>query len=222
MKLLKETKTSQTTSRISDSSLRINRVERNQLACIMFTDVVGCTKLMEQDEHMALELLNENAELQNVQITNFGGTVIKEMGDGILATFDSPSAAVACAESIMEKVENIEGLDLRIGTHLGEVIFTKRDVFGMVVNVASRIQDLAQKGQILVSESVASIISSKNDINTKLMGFRKLKNVKNRMKVYSILNGDSNYGNHNNWTIESLTFNVQRAISLAVLLFANV
>ncbi len=144
------------------------------------------------------------------------------MGDGILATFDSPSAAVACAESIMEKVENIEGLDLRIGIHLGEVIFTKRDVFGMVVNVASRIQDLAQKGQILVSESVASIISSKNDINTKLMGFRKLKNVKNRMKVYSILNGDSNYRNHNNWTIESLTFNVQRAISLAVLFFANV
>lgn len=221
MKMLREIKTSHATPRISDSLLRINREERNQLACIMFTDIVGCTKLMERDEHRALELLIENAELQNTQVANFGGTVVKEMGDGILATFTSASAAVECAESIIEKAENIEGLELRIGIHMGEVIFTKRDVFGMVVNVASRIQDLAQKGQILVSESVSSIISSKDDTNTKFMGFRKLKNVKNRMKVYSILHSHSNYRHHSNWSVVNLRISAQRVVSFATLVLVN-
>ena len=94
-----------------------------QLAAIMFTDIVGYTALMGRDERLAFELLRKNREIQKPLIKHFHGVWIKELGDGVLASFRTVTDAVFCAAAIHGACHKIEGLKLRIGIHLGEVIF---------------------------------------------------------------------------------------------------
>src|SRR5918995_448381 len=100
-----------------------------QLAAIMFTDIVGYTTLMGEDEEKAFNLLDKNRQLQQPEIERYGGKWIKELGDGVLASFSTVTDAVSCACSIVKACEQIEGLKLRIGIHQGEVIFENNDVF---------------------------------------------------------------------------------------------
>ncbi len=94
-----------------------------QLAAIMFTDIVGYTALMGDDEDKAFDLLDKNRQLQKPLIEQFGGKWIKELGDGIMASFSSAIDAVTCATAIIKNCENCEGLQLRIGIHVGDVVF---------------------------------------------------------------------------------------------------
>jgi len=144
--------------------------ESRQLAAIMFTDIVGYTALMGEDEKKAFRLLDKNREIQRPIIEQFKGRWIKEIGDGILASFHTVSDAVFCAIAIQQGCEKIPDLKLRIGIHLGEVIFQNHDVFGDGVNIASRLQALAPIGGILVSESVYKNISNKKEIITEFIG----------------------------------------------------
>ena len=97
--------------------------QSRQLAAIMFTDIVGYTALMGDDEQRAFELLNKNRLLQKTLIEQYGGKWIKELGDGVLATFSTVTNAVNCACAIIKGCEQAEGLQLRIGIHQAEVIF---------------------------------------------------------------------------------------------------
>jgi adenylate cyclase len=137
-----------------------------QLAAIMFTDIVGYTSLMGQDEQRAFELLRINRKLQQPIIEKFGGIWIKELGDGVLASFHTATDAVFCAGAIQKATKDITGLKLRIGIHLGDVVFENNDVFGDGVNIASRLQTLAPVGSILTSESVYKSISNKRGISS--------------------------------------------------------
>ena len=125
-----------------------------QLAAIMFTDIVGYTAVMGKDEQKAFELLRKNREIHKPLIKQFHGTWIKEMGDGVLASFHTVTDAVFCASAIHQACNNVDGLQLRIGIHLGEVIFEDHDVFGDGVNIASRLQAMASIGSTWVSEAV--------------------------------------------------------------------
>src|SRR5688572_12976134 len=158
-----------------------------QLAAIMFTDVVGYTALMGDDEQKAHELLELNRQLQRPLIENFNGIWIKELGDGTMSSFSAVSDAVNCACTIINGCKEIDGLQLRIGIHLGEVVFENNDVFGDGVNIASRLQALAPIGGIWVSEAVFRNISNKKEIETKFIGKKHLKNVKETIPVYEIL-----------------------------------
>jgi class 3 adenylate cyclase len=93
-----------------------------QLAAIMFTDIVGYTALMGRDEQKAFELLRKNREIQKPLINYFNGTWIKELGDGVMASFHTVTDAVFCAAAIHQASSSIDGLQLRIGIHLGEVV----------------------------------------------------------------------------------------------------
>ena len=93
-----------------------------QLAAIMFTDIVGYTAIMGQDERKALELLQINRQLQKPLIEQFHGKWIKELGDGVLATFPTVTDAVNCACLIMQGSRSVQGLQLRIGIHQAEVV----------------------------------------------------------------------------------------------------
>jgi class 3 adenylate cyclase len=108
-----------------------------QLAAIMFTDIVGYTVLMGSDEGKAFEILNKNRQIQKPLIKQYNGTWIKELGDGVLASFNTASDAVVCAIKIQQNCLLVPGLDLRIGIHLGEVVFENDDVFGDGVNIGS-------------------------------------------------------------------------------------
>ena len=113
--------------------------EDRRLAAIMFTDIVGYTSLMGKDEDKAFKILRKNREIHRPIIKKYRGELLKEMGDGILASFHTSSDAVRCAGEIQHAAKK-EELALRIGIHEGEVVFEGRDVLGDGVNVASRLE----------------------------------------------------------------------------------
>lgn len=158
-----------------------------KLAAIMFTDMVGYTTLMGDDEQKAFELLRKNRLLQKPLIEQYGGRWIKELGDGVLATFTTVSDAVNAAIKIQEACYHTKEFLLRIGLHQGEVVFEEGDVFGDAVNIAARIQALAPVGGIWISEVVHHNISNKRDIKTKFVRAETLKNVKEPVPIYEIM-----------------------------------
>lgn len=157
-----------------------------QLAAIMFTDIVGYTALMGEDEQKAFEILNKNRQIQRPFIEKYGGRWIKELGDGIMATFSTVTDAVLSAVFIQQSCSEVPGLKLRIGIHLSEVIFEDQDVFGDGVNIAARIQAIAPVGGIWISDAVQKNISNKKGIETKFIREEKLKNVKDPVSIYEV------------------------------------
>lgn len=159
--------------------------EDRRLAAIMFTDIVGYTTLMGSDEDKAFKVLRKNREVQRPIIKKYHGEWLKEMGDGILASFHTASDAVRCAGVIQHAVKK-EGIALRIGVHTGEVVFEGHDVLGDGVNVASRLEELAQEGCIYVSGAVYKDIKNKAGILAEFIGEKELKNVEEYVKVYKV------------------------------------
>ena len=160
--------------------------EKRQLAAIMFTDIVGYTKMMGEDENIALSVLRKNRDIHKKMIAEYHGQFLKEMGDGVLASFENSSDAVICAASIM-KTANEKDLTLRIGIHMGEVIFENKDVFGDGVNIASRIEALAEPNQILVSETIHHNVQNKTGITTHQIGARDLKGVEKALLIFQAI-----------------------------------
>jgi TolB-like protein/class 3 adenylate cyclase/Tfp pilus assembly protein PilF len=156
-----------------------------RLAAIMFTDIVGYTALMGSDEDKAFKVLRKNREIQRPIIKKYNGKWLKEMGDGILASFNTASDAVRCAGDI-QKVTKKEGIGLRIGIHEGEVVFEGGDVLGDGVNVASRLEELAESGTINISGAVYKDIKNKAGIAAEYIGEKILKNVDDPVKVYKV------------------------------------
>jgi adenylate cyclase len=161
-------------------------IQTRQLAAIMFTDIVGYTALMGNDEQKAFELLNKNRQIQKPIIEEYNGRWIKELGDGVMASFSTATDAVQCAISIQQACYIIPGLQLRIGIHLGDVVFENEDVFGDGVNIASRLQAIASPGSIYISEAVQNNISNKKEIITKYVRAETLKNVKEPVRIYEV------------------------------------
>ena len=161
--------------------------QTRQLAAIMFTDIVGYTALMGSDERKAFDLLEKNRELQKPIIEKFNGRWIKELGDGVMASFHAVSDAVAAAIEIQGACNRAKDFQLRIGIHLGEVVFENEDVFGDGVNIASRIQAIANPGSIYISESVYKSISNKKDFQVKYVKEEKLKNVTEKVKIFQVI-----------------------------------
>jgi len=159
--------------------------EDRRLAAIMFTDIVGYTALMGRDEDKAFQILRKNREIQRPIIKKYRGEWLKEMGDGILASFHTSSDAVRCAGEI-QNVANKAGISLRIGIHEGEVVFEGGDVLGDGVNVASRLEELAEEGCINISGAVYKDIKNKAGIEAKFIEEKTLKNVDDPIKIYTV------------------------------------
>jgi len=153
----------------------------------MFTDIVGYTALMGRDEQKAFDLSTKNRQIQKPIIEQHGGHWIKELGDGVLTSFSTVSDAVTAAIKIQEACNASRDFQLRIGIHLGEVVFENGDVFGDGVNVASRIQAKAPPGGIWISESVHNNVVNKHDIVTRFVKTEHLKNVMDPVRIYEVL-----------------------------------
>lgn len=158
-----------------------------QLAAIMFTDIVGYTALMGSDEHKAFDLLNKNRQLQRPIIEEFNGRWIKEMGDGVMASFHTVSDAVNAAVKIQERCNAAKDFQLRIGIHQGEVVFEHDDIFGDAVNIAARIQSVAGPGCIFISETAHHNVANKSEIKSQYVSEEKLKNVSQPVRIYQVL-----------------------------------
>ena len=160
--------------------------EDRRLAAIMFTDIVGYTSLMGSDEDKAFDMLKRNHAIHESLIQKYNGTLIKEIGDGTLASFPLASDAVRCAMEIQKTCEE-QNIPLKIGIHEGEMVFAGTDVLGDGVNIASRLQESAEEGCINISGKVYSDVKNKAGIKTKLIGDKTLKGVKDLVKVYEVV-----------------------------------
>src|SRR4030095_13010367 len=107
--------------------------QSRELAAIMFTDIVGYTAIMGKDEQKAFDLLNKNRQLQKPIIEAHNGVCIKELGDGIMASFKTVSDAVNAATEIQKTCNAANEFQLRIGIHQGEVVVEDGDLFGDAV-----------------------------------------------------------------------------------------
>ena len=155
-----------------------------KLAAIMFTDIVGYTKLMGEDEAKALSVLRANREIQTSLIKDYNGRFIKEIGDGTLSSFDSSTQAVSCAIAIQLAAIS-QNIPLRIGIHQGEIIEENDDVFGDGVNVASRLEKLGIAGSIILTGKVQQEIENKN-LRTINLGKHEFRNVSRPVQVFAL------------------------------------
>jgi adenylate cyclase len=155
-------------------------------AAIMFTDIVGYAALMGADEDRAFEVLSINREIHSNLIDQFDGTLIKEMGDGMLISFNLASNAVRCAIEIQKKSKG-QDVPLKIGIHEGEMVFEGNDVLGDGVNIASRLQEETEESCITISGSVYRDIKNKSGIKAEFIEEKSFKNVDEPIKVYSVI-----------------------------------
>jgi len=158
----------------------------HKLAAIVFTDIVGYTRRMEADEEATMKLLARQREVIFPMVKEFGGEVIKEIGDGLLMMFTSANRAVRFAMAVQEKLKGDE-LTIRAGIHIGDVIFEEGDVFGSAVNIAARIEPLAPAGGICISEDVRNQIRNQGDIITVSIGKKELKGVDPAAEIYQLV-----------------------------------
>jgi TolB-like protein/Tfp pilus assembly protein PilF len=163
-------------------------------AAIIFTDIVGYTVLMGSNEDHAYKLLRENRKIHQQIIKKYNGTLIKEIGDGTLISLPLSSDAVRCAIEI-QKTSIDQDIPLKIGIHEGEVVFEGSDVIGDGVNIASRLQEIAEEGSIIISGAVYGNIKNKPDINTEFLEERVLKNVNEPVKTYKVSVGGKDHIN---------------------------
>ena len=162
--------------------------QSRQLAAIMFTDIVGYTAMMQQNEKKAVAVIKHfNATLEK-WVTHFNGQVLNYYGDGSLCIFSSATDAVNCSLAVQKDLKTEPVVPLRIGLHIGEVFFEDAKALGDGVNVASRVQSLGLGNTILISEEVHNKIKNNDSITTKSLGQFDFKNVGESMEVFALTN----------------------------------
>jgi TolB-like protein/Flp pilus assembly protein TadD len=167
--------------------------DTRQLAAIMLTDIVGYTALTQADEALTLALLDEHSSLLRRLFAEHAGREIKCTGDGFLVEFSSALQAVRCAVEIQRGLHERNGavpieqaIRVRIGIHLGDIVRRGNDIFGDSVNIAARIEPLAEPGGICLSRQVYDAVWNKVDLRMASLGKRELKNLKVPVEVYEM------------------------------------
>ena len=164
-----------------------------RLVAIMFTDMVGSTAATQRDEASALVLLHEHEELLRPLFIAYQGREVKSMGDGFLVEFESALKATQCAVEIQRQIHERNAkkgaapIQLRIGIHLGDVEQRGSDIFGDAVNIASRIQPVAEPGGICVSNAVQEQVRNKISDRLEKLPPTVLKGLQVAMDVYRVI-----------------------------------
>src|SRR6188768_3384134 len=139
----------------------IRMTEHRQLAVVLFADIAGYTALMHEDEDIALQILQHFKQELFTTVKNNEGEIIQYFGDGCLMVFNNASNAVTSAKIIQENLRNEPKVPVRIGIHLGDVLFREGNIFGDCVNIASRIESMGVPGAVLFSDAVSKQIRNK-------------------------------------------------------------
>jgi adenylate cyclase len=169
------------------------RVQR-KLAAIMAADVVGYSRLMGEDETGTLNALKElRTSLIDPAIREHRGRMVKVMGDGALVEFASVVDAVECADHIQRTMADRNAgasdgkqIEFRIGINLGDIIIEGRDIYGDGVNVAARLEGIAEPGDICISGTVFDQVKGKLDLPFDDLGPQEVKNIAEPVRVYRI------------------------------------
>jgi class 3 adenylate cyclase len=159
------------------------------LTTIVFTDIVGSTqRAAALGDGRWRDLLDNHDAIVRRELDRFGGREVNTAGDGFVATFSSPSAAIGCADSLVEAVR-VLGIEIRVGIHAGEVEIRGTDVAGMAVHIGARVAALAEAGEVLVSSTLAEIVTGSRRRFVE-RGEHDLKGVPGRWRVFSLVRGN--------------------------------
>ena len=157
-----------------------------KLAAIMFTDIAGYTAQMSKDEAKAMELLKEKESILKPLLEEYKGTFVKSIGDGTLTYFESAINAASCAVRLQELTYDQEGLNIRAGIHIGDIVFKDDDVFGDGVNISARLESMAPVGGVCVSKNVYDELMNQKGFEGVDLGLQSLKGVGRLIEVYGL------------------------------------
>jgi len=165
----------------------------HRLAALLSADVVGYSRLMAEDELATVRTLNICREKIQALVQKSGGRVVNFVGDNVLVEFPSAFDAVACGLKIQNALDHLNAgvpvnrqMQLRIGINLGDILVEGDVIYGDGVNIAARLEALAEPGGICVSEMVYSQIHHKLDVNYVDMGAKSLKNIPDPVRAYGV------------------------------------
>ena len=157
-----------------------------QLAAVMFTDMVGFTALMQKDEQKAKSNRDRHRKILEKHIFEHLGKILQYYGDGTLSIFGSAIEAVICAKEIQLELQKEPQVPLRIGIHLGDIVYEDDGAYGDGLNVASRIESLSVAGAVLFSDKVHDEIKNQPELTKKSLGNYELKNVTRPVEVFAL------------------------------------
>src|SRR3974390_1819635 len=168
------------------------RVER-RLSAILAADIAGYSALMGADEARTVRDLKGHQAVVLPMVGEFGGRIIDTAGDGILAEFPSVVNAVKCAVAIQSKmaesnaaIEPERRMQFRVGINLGDVICDEARIYGDGINVAARLENMAEPGGICISGKVYDEVSDRVDLVYQDLGEQRLKNIARSVRVYRV------------------------------------
>jgi adenylate cyclase len=179
---------------------------------LMFTDIVGYSRLMGANESLAVEMLGEYRRILLADIQLHGGQLVEFVGDAIFARFDTATQAVAAAISIQQHLvvfnedrdKKLPRLQTRIGLHKGEVMLRDNAVFGDSVNIAARLEPLAVADGICISQSVYDEVRFFLSAPAKRLGAQTLKNIQQKIRVYLIKPAGIGWRDHFHYFIRGI------------------
>ncbi|MBV9955449.1 MAG: adenylate/guanylate cyclase domain-containing protein, partial [Pseudolabrys sp.] len=203
-------------------------VER-RLAAILAADVAGSCRLIGIDEEGTLARLKAlRRTLFDPKIAQHHGRVVKNTGDGAIAEFASVVDAVRCADEVQRGMaeQNIDvpqdkRIELRIGIHVGDIIIEENDIFGDGVNIAVRLEGIAEPGGIRISDDARRQIRGKVDVTFEDLGSQSLKNIAEPMRVWRVPYGRAVPAVPNRWPVDGAALTLPDKPSIAVLPFHN-
>jgi len=166
---------------------------KRKLSTIVFTDIVGYSKMMSDDEVETLKLLEFNNRIAEEIITGYRGSILKKLGDGLLINFESVNDAYTATQLLQDEIKSYnedhthqQKLLVRIGVHVGDVIEKDGDIFGTGVNIAARLQQICVPGGICFSQSAYAALGKENSRNLKLVSDVALKNIAEHYNVFML------------------------------------
>jgi len=187
------------------------------LAAIMFTDMVGFTAMMQENEEKAKRLRDRHRSILEEKISNHGGDLLQYYGDGTLSIFNSGIEAVKCAVNIQSKFSEEPKIPVRIGIHVGDIVKEEDGIYGDGVNVASRIESISVPGSVIISDRLQAELSNQPEITTISLGKFELKNVKRQVEIFAVASGKIKVPSSG----ELKSDKVKSVKSIAVLPFVN-
>ena len=157
-----------------------------RLSAIMFTDMVGFTALMQEDEHRAKSIRDRHRDALRESIEKHGGEIVQFYGDGTLSVFGSAVEGVNAAVTAQRRLQESPAIPVRIGIHIGDINHDEDGIYGDGVNVAARIQGLSVPGGVLVSGKVFDEIKNHPELPATGLGEFELKNVQRPVRIFAV------------------------------------
>src|SRR5260221_4316181 len=169
-------------------------VMQGRLAAILFDDIAGYTRLMDQyDSETHARLMAVFREIVEPMVAAAQGTIVKNTGDGFLARFESVNNAFQCATQMQQSVDAREAdrpsekrIAFRMGLHVGDIAVEDRDVYGAGVNLAARLQELAEPGSVTISASVREQLGGNLTRQMVDLGNVSLKNIAEPVRAFRV------------------------------------